>query len=128
MNVTDNDEIIKLVESFAAFCEDEMYDIGLCVQCYERKCSTGISNVITDVCAVPHLVVWAQLKGYPYWPAKVIAVTKRRCEVIFFGQHDTAKISQNNCKLFSKESPNAQLESNYEKDFHDSYTVSGIVS
>lgn len=114
--------MIKLVESFVKFCNDELYDIRLCAECYERKCM-GVENVIMSVCAVPHLVVWAKLKGYPYWPAKVLAVNKKRVEVIFFGQHDTASILYTKCHLFSQQSPNAKLGRNFEKDFHESYAV-----
>lgn len=119
--------MIKMVEYFVRFCEDELYDIELCAECYERKCM-GIENVITNVCAVPHVVVWAKLEGYPYWPAKVVAINKRKVEVIFFGQHDTASIPYTRCRLFSQQSPNTELESNYEREFHDSYTVSTIAS
>lgn len=105
------------------FCNNELYDISLCAECYERKCM-GVENVITDVCSVPHLVVWAKLEEYPYWPAKVVAVNKKKVEVIFFGQHDTASICYTKCKLFSKQSPNAELEGQYGKDFYESYTVS----
>lgn len=118
--------MIKLVESFVKFCEDESYDIGLCAECYERK-RTGVENVVTTVCNVPHLVVWAKMDSYPYWPAKIVAVKKKRVEIIFFGQHDTASIKYTKCRLFSEHSPNSKLESNYEKEFRASYMVCTIV-
>ena len=36
----------------------------------------------------PHLLVWAKLKGFPYWPAKVIRSNADSIDVRFFGAHD----------------------------------------
>jgi protein kinase C-binding protein 1 len=38
----------------------------------------------------PHLLVWAKMKGFPYWPAKAMAFNQNQSmvDVRFFGKHD----------------------------------------
>ena len=42
---------------------------------------------------IPHIVVWAKLKGFPFWPGKVMRVNSdEQVDVRFFGAHDRAWI------------------------------------
>ncbi|CAB1336215.1 unnamed protein product [Coregonus sp. 'balchen'] len=53
----------------------------------------------------PHPLVWAKLKGFPFWPAKALREKDGQVDARFFGQHDRAWVPINNCYLISKEIP-----------------------
>ncbi|XP_075867012.1 MYND-type zinc finger-containing chromatin reader ZMYND8 isoform X25 [Microcebus murinus] len=53
----------------------------------------------------PHPLVWAKLKGFPFWPAKALRDKDGQVDARFFGQHDRAWVPINNCYLMSKEIP-----------------------
>ena len=36
----------------------------------------------------PHLLIWARLKGFPFWPAKAMRVRDGNVDCRFFGRHD----------------------------------------
>ena len=38
-------------------------------------------------------VVWAKVKGFAAWPARVVSESKGRSSVVFFGTHDTAEVA-----------------------------------
>lgn len=42
-----------------------------CVDCYKHSNEKINSRWFCLPCRVPHVLVWAKQKGYPYWPAKV---------------------------------------------------------
>lgn len=126
--VSGNEEMKKAMEKFVAVCDQEIYDISLCDECYERKFLSP-SRVMVDICKKVHIVVWAKYKSYPYWPAKAIkTVNSREIEVRFFGQHNTALVPHKKCLLFSKEDPNEQIDQVYEEDFQQSYEVGSFIS
>lgn len=92
------------------FCELEIYDILLCNECYERKCA-HIQDVVTGVCEIPHLVLWAKCQRWPHWPAKAISILDGgQIEVLFFNQHETAKVPYTRCMLFSEEHPDETID------------------
>lgn len=97
----------------------------MCSECYERKC-LNIEDVVLGVCKIPHLVLWAKLENYPYWPAKELALKGDMVEVLFFGQHETAMVPYTNCMLFSEEHPNHENVHKYRKDFDASFKVNGF--
>lgn len=54
----------------------------------------------------PHILVWAKLKGFPFWPAKVMRTNKEgMVDVRFFGAHDRAWVPVRECFLYSKAIP-----------------------
>lgn len=58
-----------------------------------------------NVCERPHLLVWAKIESYPYWPAKVMSYNDKHVSVEFFDEHSTAEVEVGNCLLYSKEYP-----------------------
>lgn len=108
--------MIKIVNDFKKYCDFEIYDIKLCHECYKRKCE-NIVNVLTAVCRVPHLVVWAKADSFPYWPAKLLSIEQNDAEVVFFGEkNSTAQVSITKCLLFSQEYP-FKIPDNYKETF-----------
>lgn len=49
--------------------------------------------------------MWAKLKGFPFWPGKVMRTNNDSVDVRFFGDHDRAWIPVQNCFLYSEENP-----------------------
>lgn len=41
----------------------------------------------------PHPLVWAKLKGFPFWPAKALRDKDGQVDARFFGQHDRYQTS-----------------------------------
>uniref|UniRef100_A0A8C1VQJ2 Protein kinase C binding protein 1, like n=1 Tax=Cyprinus carpio TaxID=7962 RepID=A0A8C1VQJ2_CYPCA len=62
-------------------------------------------NWFCEPCSQPHPLVWAKLKGFPFWPAKALRDKDGQVDARFFGQHDRAWVPLNNCYLMSKEIP-----------------------
>lgn len=121
----ENDERARLAREMESFCDLEMYDIEMCSDCFDR--SNTMANWFTEVCNPPHLLIWAKMNGYPYWPAKVIGVVGRRfanirIDVRFFGGHKRTKVPPANCKLFS-DNPNTHLNENEGKELAISLKV-----
>ena len=55
---------------------------------------------------IPHLLVWAKLKGFPFWPAKAMRInSEENVDVRFFGAHDRAWIPLKDVFLYSEEAP-----------------------
>lgn len=102
-----SDKNKKKAEQLLKACKDEMFELEKCTDCYinQFRC-----NAFTMVCSKPHLLVWAQYTGHPYWPAKVMMSKKKQGPksllVHFFGDHTSASISYKDAFLYSKEDPN----------------------
>lgn len=90
----------------------QIVQIVSCDECYENTYDCCTKNSITKPCSKPHLLLWAKVKGYSYWPAKVMAISidKKKVYVQFFGDYSNSilKITRNNCYLYSKEYPDGK--------------------
>ncbi|XP_069701983.1 MYND-type zinc finger-containing chromatin reader ZMYND8 isoform X2 [Periplaneta americana] len=86
-------------------CKHEMSEIENCPDCY-LNAHTRKDSWFIEVCRRPHLLVWAKLKGFPFWPAKVMRTNKEgMVDVRFFGAHDRAWVPVRECFLYSKAIP-----------------------
>lgn len=76
----------KTLKSILKTVITEINEVEACVHCYSS--SFVISNWFAFPCKHPHLLIWAKLKGYPYWPAKVMSVDSSGslADVRFFGK------------------------------------------
>jgi hypothetical protein len=81
----------------------------------ERECEQEVTIVIC-LCVLillcynaqtePHTLVWARMRGYPPWPAKVVReVDDHHIEVRFFGDHERGQIAMSSAHLLSKQIP-----------------------
>lgn len=62
-------------------------------------------NFGTTVKSEEGSLVFAKVKGYPAWPARVIKQLKgNQYEVLFFGTYETAKLNKANLIYYDKES------------------------
>ncbi|KAJ0181329.1 hypothetical protein K1T71_003414 [Dendrolimus kikuchii] len=87
-------------------CRAEMGEIETCPECYAAAHARK-PTWFTDVCSTPHILLWAKLKGFPYWPAKGMSVNNNGLvDVRFFGAHDRAWVPHKDCFLYSERDPN----------------------
>jgi protein kinase C-binding protein 1 len=95
---------ILAAKSLVRQCKMEMTEIDTCPECYEN--ANTKKNWFVEVCSRPHILLWAKLKGFPYWPAKAMAVNASLVDVRFFGKHDKAWLPVKDCFLYSADDPN----------------------
>lgn len=84
-------------------CKWEMEEIETCPDCYGNAYADD--NWFTLACPNPHMLIWARLKGFPFWPAKAMKTRDGNVDCRFFGRHDRAWVPIKECYLYSKEPP-----------------------
>ncbi|CAN0278648.1 unnamed protein product [Lampetra planeri] len=99
-----NHKLTTTAKMIIKICEHEMNEIEVCPECYLSSCQKR-DNWFCEPCSIPHPLVWAKLKGFPFWPAKALRERDGQVDVRFFGQHDRAWVPVSNCYLMSKEIP-----------------------
>ncbi|XP_068453051.1 MYND-type zinc finger-containing chromatin reader ZMYND8-like isoform X2 [Clinocottus analis] len=99
-----NHKLTATAKVIVKICEHEMNEIEVCPECYLSSCQKR-DNWFCEPCSPPHPLVWAKLKGFPFWPAKALRDKDGQVDARFFGQHDRAWVPINNCYLMSKEIP-----------------------
>lgn len=94
-------------------CKHEMNEVELCPDCYLNSCIRKNDEWFSETCRTPHTLVWAKLKGYPFWPAKVMRYEPSKAlrevdgqvDVRFFGAHDRSWVPTSQVFMLSKEIP-----------------------
>lgn len=95
-------------------CKQEMAEIENCPSCY-LNANTKKNTWFVEVCPKPHLLVWAKLKGFPYWPAKAMCSNSQgMVDVRFFGAHDRAWVPLRECYVYSVKDPNSYKQKRYD--------------
>ncbi|XP_076349703.1 uncharacterized protein LOC143246594 isoform X2 [Tachypleus tridentatus] len=82
----------------------EVSEIEVCPDCYSHCCSLK-DDWFIEPCRISHTLIYAKLKGYPFWPAKAVRVLNGFIDARFFGAHDRAWIPIDKCYLVSKDPP-----------------------
>uniref|UniRef100_A0A673LID7 Protein kinase C-binding protein 1-like n=1 Tax=Sinocyclocheilus rhinocerous TaxID=307959 RepID=A0A673LID7_9TELE len=103
-SISGNHKLTATAKVIVKICEHEMNEIEVCPECYLSACQKR-DNWFCEPCSQPHPLVWAKLKGFPFWPAKALRDKDGQVDARFFGQHDRAWVPINNCYLMSKEIP-----------------------
>ncbi|XP_067118845.1 MYND-type zinc finger-containing chromatin reader ZMYND8-like isoform X1 [Centruroides vittatus] len=99
-----NHQLTNSAKNLVKLCKYEMEEIEICPDCYLHSCMHR-EHWFCEPCRKPHIVVWAKLKGFPFWPAKVMRIINGNVDTRFFGAHDRAWVPVNQCYLLSKEMP-----------------------
>ncbi|KAG5896809.1 hypothetical protein JTB14_032053 [Gonioctena quinquepunctata] len=101
-------------KSIIKVCKQEMAEIENCPNCY-LNANIKKSTWFVEVCPKPHILVWAKLKGFPYWPAKAMCTNSSgMVDVRFFGAHDRAWVHYKECFLYSEKDPNTFKQKRYD--------------
>ncbi|XP_036409650.1 zinc finger MYND domain-containing protein 11-like isoform X2 [Megalops cyprinoides] len=90
---SDQAEIARLL--YSDTCH-ELNELQLCKTCFYMS-NARPDNWFCYPCAPGHELVWAKMKGFGYWPAKVLQREHNQVDVRFFGhQHQRAWIPAEN--------------------------------
>ncbi|CDQ62637.1 unnamed protein product [Oncorhynchus mykiss] len=90
---SDQAEIARLL--YSDTCH-ELNELMLCKNCFFLS-NARPDNWFCYPCTPNHEVVWAKMKGFGYWPAKVLQREDNQVDVRFFGhQHQRAWIPADN--------------------------------
>ncbi|KAK5646696.1 hypothetical protein RI129_005160 [Pyrocoelia pectoralis] len=107
-------KLTSVAKSMLKICKQEMVEIENCATCY-LNANTKKKTWFVEVCPKPHIVVWAKLKGFPYWPAKAMKCNSSgMVDVRFFGAHDRAWVHYKECFLFSMKDPNSNKQKKHD--------------
>lgn len=93
-------EFSQLVE----YVDSEILDVSQCVHCYENAYHFKKSSFVMT-CVKLHKIIWAQMEGFNFWPAKILSVNDGIVHVRFFGDHTLGDIPNDKCFLFSEQPP-----------------------
>lgn len=100
-----NNKDIIVSKALLKVCKQEATEIETCSECYLN--ANTRKDWFLDVCVKPHILLWAKLKGFPYWPAKGMGLGPNSLlNVRFFGDHDRAFVPVKDCYLYSEIDPN----------------------
>uniref|UniRef100_A0A1B6CFV5 Protein kinase C-binding protein 1 n=1 Tax=Clastoptera arizonana TaxID=38151 RepID=A0A1B6CFV5_9HEMI len=96
----------NVARALLKICKQEMLEIENCPDCYQNAHTRSSDSWFIEVCRKPHILVWAKLKGFPFWPAKAMSTnSENQVDVRFFGAHDRAWVPVSACYLYSKMPP-----------------------
>lgn len=102
-------QIQKASKRLIGFMEQHIQFIEMisCDECYGNAHEYETKFIITKPCSKPHLLLWVKVRGYCYWPAKVmtLSIDNKKINVQFFGDYSGSYLSVNNCFVYSKENP-----------------------
>lgn len=107
----DGKRISESARNLYDVCRSEIIESKLCAECYIR--SDENNNWFSSACEQSHLLVWAKVRSFPFWPAKIMEIVGNKAQVRFFGQHQYALLKPSDKLLFSEESPNGTLTPNW---------------
>ncbi|GFT07275.1 zinc finger MYND domain-containing protein 11 [Nephila pilipes] len=79
--------IVGMAQQMLRDCEYDLQEIVQCKHCYKMSNIKQSYTWFCQPCDPPHELVYAKIKGYPYWPAKVIMKHGNLYDVRFFGAH-----------------------------------------
>ncbi|GFX22287.1 protein kinase C-binding protein 1 [Trichonephila clavipes] len=102
-----NSEEARAAEQLRKLFKKELLDLEACHDCYYRLyCDEpGDLHPFVRLCNPSHDIVWAQLTGHPFWPAKCIKVAKGIAHVRYFGEHEVSDLPLNKLFHISKSHP-----------------------
>ncbi|XP_020297688.1 protein kinase C-binding protein 1 isoform X2 [Pseudomyrmex gracilis] len=106
---TDTSKLTNAAKHLVKVARQEVSEIEACPDCYASARNLPRRNLhwFIEPCRKPHPLVWAKLKGFPFWPAKAMPRVNPQgyVDVRFFGEHDRAWVSQKDLYLYSEEPP-----------------------
>ncbi|KAK0091524.1 hypothetical protein PV326_003073 [Microctonus aethiopoides] len=105
----DTSKLSNAAKQIIKIARQEVSEIEACPDCYARgrNLPRPQATWFIEACRQPHPLVWAKLKGFPFWPAKALPRTNGQghVDVRFFGEHDRAWVSPKDIYLYSRDPP-----------------------
>lgn len=99
--------IVQSSKELLTFVKGEALSIQACEECFLNAYEHGVVRGFVIPCKSPHIMLWARMQNYCYWPSKAMWVedTLKLVNVRFFGDHTTATLPAGNCMMYSKDHP-----------------------
>jgi hypothetical protein len=86
--VNSNHPLATNAKYLSRVAKNEMTEMEICPDCF-KNFYTVTDTSFAEPCRQPHQLVFARVKGYPLWPAKVVRLGKQNdVDCRFFGTHD----------------------------------------
>lgn len=105
----DTTKLTNAAKQIIKTAKQEVAEIEACPDCYVRgrNLPRPQPSWFIEPCRQPHPLIWAKLKGFPFWPAKAMPRVNGQghVDVRFFGQHDRAWVPPKDLYLYSREPP-----------------------
>lgn len=106
---TDTSKLTNAARQIIKAARQEVSEIEACPDCYghSRNLPRPQPAWFVEPCRRPHPLVWAKLKGFPFWPAKAMSRVNGQghVDVRFFGAHDRAWVPPRDLFLYSEDPP-----------------------
>jgi len=99
-----NSKVTTMAKSLVKILKQDMSEIETCPDCYLNAHQKPKTWFI-EACRSAHPLIWARLKGFPFWPAKAVKLKDGAVDVRFFGRHDRSWVPVKECFLFSEQMP-----------------------
>jgi len=109
---------IQTCKSLARIMRKEFKEMENCLDCYIRRYEIPNSKPYTALCSFPHFLVWAKVLDWPFWPAKLMWISKTDAHIELFGMHSSHVINLDNIFELSENYP-VEMDSfkfNFETD------------
>lgn len=102
----------KPAKELLKFVKSEAISIQNCGECFQKAHEHGALKAFVMPCQSPHLLIWAQMNGFSFWPSKAMWIeeTQKIVNVRFFGDHTTITLPAAKCRMFSKDRPTTNLD------------------
>lgn len=105
----DPSKLTNAAKQIVKVARQEVSELEACPDCYMhgRNLPRPLPSWFIEPCRRPHPIVWAKLKGFPFWPAKALPRINGAgyIDVRFFGEHDRAWVVPKDVFLYSEEPP-----------------------
>lgn len=105
----DTSKLTNAAKQIIKTAKQEVAEIEACPDCYARGRNLPRPHHMwfIEACRRPHPLIWAKLKGFPFWPAKAMPRVNAQghVDVRFFGQHDRAWVAPKDVYLYSRDPP-----------------------
>lgn len=105
---TVHSELTLYAKAMMKNAKHECDEIINCPDCYLHANTLEEDKWFIEPCDKPHILVWARLKGFPFWPCKVMKANGTNVDVRFFGDHNKSLVPVECCYLYSKQMPSKQ--------------------
>lgn len=102
----------KAYDETQKYMERTLEALEICEKCPDCY---NLHRPMTNVCRLPHILLWVPLAGFNYSPAKLpaklisVEENSRRLDVAFFGDYKVATIAPKSVYLFSWQFPDKGL-------------------
>lgn len=99
-----NSKIQTAADKLVEYVDEDIFSLKTCLECFENAVKSPDTS-FTIICNRPHILVWARMENFIFWPAKAMSAANGKVHIRYFGDHTTGEVKSSLCYLYSEESP-----------------------